>query len=151
MFIIILWTNNNPVLTSESPADSVDYPQNQTVASLLNPAGHCNSAPVLSDGRGWTSELRPEKHSWSRIHCNSSIWIKNKLCLIILMKVLSHPGNCKSRCCIVGNWSKTTRPFAFNTAPICLTICSELKHLENRNCKLKTVKYKNLKRTQNIE
>ena len=50
-------------LTSESPVDSLDSPQVQTAASLLNPAGHSRSAPALSDGRGWTSKLRPEKHS----------------------------------------------------------------------------------------
>ncbi len=50
-------------LTSESPVCSLDSPENHTAASLLNPAGRCYSGPTLSDGRGWTSELRPERHS----------------------------------------------------------------------------------------
>ena len=36
------------------------------------------SDPALSDGRGWTSELRPENHSWSLTNCSPTIWIKNK-------------------------------------------------------------------------
>ncbi len=50
-------------LTSESPVCSLDSPENHTAASLLNPAACCHSAAALSDGRGWTSELRPDKHS----------------------------------------------------------------------------------------
>ncbi len=49
--------------TSESPACSLDSPEYHTAASILNLAGCCYSAPALSDGWGWTSELRPEKNS----------------------------------------------------------------------------------------
>ncbi len=72
------WTDTNPLLTSESPVCSLDSSQDQREASLLNPAGCCYSAAALSDGRGWTSELRPEKHSWSLTNCSTSIWIKKK-------------------------------------------------------------------------
>ena len=65
-------------LTSESPVYSLDSPENHTAASLLNPSGCCYSGPDVSDGRGWTSELRPENHSWSLTNCISTIWIKNK-------------------------------------------------------------------------
>ncbi|KAI3377168.1 hypothetical protein L3Q82_008477 [Scortum barcoo] len=55
-------TESNPLLTSESAVYSVDSPENHTAASLLNPAGcSFHSAPALSDGRGWTSELRTEE------------------------------------------------------------------------------------------
>ena len=50
-------------LTSESPVDSLDSPVQHREASLLNPAARSDLAPALSDGRSWTSELRPEKHS----------------------------------------------------------------------------------------
>ena len=49
--------------TPVSPVYSLDSVENHTAASLLNPAACCDSGPALSDGRGWTSELRPEKHS----------------------------------------------------------------------------------------
>ena len=56
-------------LTSDSLAHSFDSPVQQTVASLLNPSGCCHSGPVISDGTGWTSELRPQLHSESlRVH-----------------------------------------------------------------------------------
>ena len=50
-------------LTSESPVYSLDSAENHTAPSLLNPAACFDSGSVLSDGRGWTSELRPEKNS----------------------------------------------------------------------------------------
>ena len=48
----------------------LDPPVEQTAASLLSLLDDCSSGPALSDGRGWISELRPEKHSlplWSDI------------------------------------------------------------------------------------
>ena len=65
-------------LTPVPPVYSLDSPENHTAASLLTPSGCCYSGPDVSDGRGWTSELRPENHSWSLTNCSSSIWIKNK-------------------------------------------------------------------------
>ena len=50
-------------LTSESPVDRLDSVENHTAPSLLSPAGSCHSDPVLSDERGLTSELKPEKNS----------------------------------------------------------------------------------------
>ncbi|CAN9509763.1 unnamed protein product [Ophioblennius macclurei] len=53
-------------LTSESPDCRVDSPENHTDAQLLNPAEGSHSGPDVSDvsgGRGWTSELRPQKNS----------------------------------------------------------------------------------------
>ena len=50
-------------LTSESPVYSLDSPENHSDPSLLNPAGCSHSGPGVSGGRGWTSELRPEKNS----------------------------------------------------------------------------------------
>ena len=67
-------------LTSESPVYSLDSSGNHTDASLLNPSARSHSDPALSDGRGCTSELSPEKHRWSLTNCSLSIWIKNKLC-----------------------------------------------------------------------
>ena len=63
--MLIQQYNSNRVseLTSESPVCSLDSVENHTAASLLNPAARCHPGPALSDGRGWTSELRPEKHS----------------------------------------------------------------------------------------
>lgn len=52
----------NIILTTESPVQSLDSPQDLTVASFLNHAGRCPSGPELLDGRGWISELRPESH-----------------------------------------------------------------------------------------
>jgi len=75
------WTDSAPLLTSESPVYSLDSPRDHGDPSGLNTAGPgCHSGPVLSDGRGWTSELRPEKNSWSLTNCSSSIWIKNQRC-----------------------------------------------------------------------
>jgi len=74
------WTDSAPLLTSESPVYSLDSPRDHGDPSGLNPAGCWVSGPVLSDGRGWTSELRPEKNSWSLTNCSSSIWIKNQRC-----------------------------------------------------------------------
>ena len=71
--------NKKWCLTSESPVCSVDSPENHTAASLLNPAACWNSGPDVSDGRGWTSELRAENHSWSLTNCSHQMWIKNKL------------------------------------------------------------------------
>lgn len=48
--------------TSESPGYSLDSPVQHTGAPLLNPA---ESGPALSDGKGWSSEPRPKKHSLS--------------------------------------------------------------------------------------
>ena len=56
-------SNRDSEPTSESPVYSLDSVENCKAASLLNPAACCSSGSVLSDGRGWTSELRPEKHS----------------------------------------------------------------------------------------
>ena len=71
-------TDSNSLLTPESPVYSLDSSEDQTAASHLNSAGCCYSDPDLSDGRGWTSELRSENHSWSLTNCSWSIWIKNK-------------------------------------------------------------------------
>lgn len=58
------WTDSKLLLTSQSAVCSLDSPQDQTTPSQLNPATtHFQSGPVLSDRRGWTSELRPEKNS----------------------------------------------------------------------------------------
>ena len=65
-------------LTSESPVYILDSPVQNTAASLLNPAACCHSGPDVLDGRGWTSELRPEKHSWSLTDGTTTIWIKYK-------------------------------------------------------------------------
>ena len=67
-------------LTSESSVDSLDSPVQQREASLLNPAARCESAAALSIWSGWTSELRPEKHSCSLTNRSSTIWIKKKWC-----------------------------------------------------------------------
>ena len=51
-------------LTSESPVDRLDSVENHTAPSLLSPAAcRCSSDSVLSDERGLTSELKPEKNS----------------------------------------------------------------------------------------
>ena len=50
------------VHTLECPVSSLD-PQ-PTAASLLSLLDDCSSGPVLSDGRGWISELRPEKYNF---------------------------------------------------------------------------------------
>ena len=72
-------TDSNSLLTSESPVYSLDSPEDQTAASRPSPSGHFLLDAEISDGmRGWTSELRPEKHSWSLTTCSTSIWIKNK-------------------------------------------------------------------------
>ena len=65
-------------LTSEPPVYSFGSVESHTAASLLNPAGCRCPGPALSDGRGWNSELRPEKHSWSLTFCRPTIWIKDK-------------------------------------------------------------------------
>jgi len=71
----------NSELTSESPVYSLDSAENHTDPSLLDPAGPgCSSGSVFSDGRVWTSELSPEKNSWSLTTCSSPIWIKNQKC-----------------------------------------------------------------------
>ena len=62
-----LWLQQ-PLHTWECPVCSEDPPVQQTAASLLSLLDDCSSGPALSDGRGWISELRPEKHSlplWS--------------------------------------------------------------------------------------
>ena len=59
---------NTHELTSVSPVCSVDSLVQLTTVSL-NPSGRFHSDPALSDGRGWTSELRPQPHSESlRVH-----------------------------------------------------------------------------------
>ena len=64
-------------LTSESPVDRLDSVENHTAPSLLSPAGCCFlSDPVLSDERALTSELKPEKNSWSLTDCSAPTWIK---------------------------------------------------------------------------
>ncbi len=62
-----------PLLTSESPVYHMDSPKDLTAASLLNPAACWGSGPALSDGRSWTSELRPEKYSLHLWSCSPSI------------------------------------------------------------------------------
>ena len=57
------WTDSNHLLTSESPVDRLDSAVDQAAPSLLSPAGCLDSDPVLSDERGLTSELKPEKNS----------------------------------------------------------------------------------------
>ncbi|KAK2859881.1 hypothetical protein Q5P01_004501, partial [Channa striata] len=60
---IHLWVEDEK-LTSDSPDDSFDPSVQNKSASPLNPEGPgCYSGPVLSDGRGWTSELKPQLHS----------------------------------------------------------------------------------------
>ena len=66
------------LLTPESPVHRLDSAVDQAAPSLLSPAGCFLSDPVLWDERGLTSELKPEKNSWSLTDCRSSTWIKNK-------------------------------------------------------------------------
>ncbi len=66
-------TQTSALLTSESSVCSVGSPQDQTALSRLSPSVCFLSAAALSDGRGWTSELRPENHSWSLSNCSASI------------------------------------------------------------------------------
>ena len=59
---------SRPLHTWECPVSSVDPSLQPTAASPLSLLDDCSSGPALSDGRGWSSELRPEKHSlplWS--------------------------------------------------------------------------------------
>ena len=58
-----LWMMSFPRHTWECPVSSVDPPVQQRAAQLQSLLGDCSSGPALSDGRGWSSELRPEKHS----------------------------------------------------------------------------------------
>ena len=51
------------VHTWECPVSSVDPQVQQSAASPLSLLDDCSSGPALSDGRGWSLELRPEKHS----------------------------------------------------------------------------------------
>ena len=57
------YIKNKHLLTWVSPVCSVDPPVQQRAASILFLLDDCSSGPVPSGGRGWTSELRPEKHS----------------------------------------------------------------------------------------
>ncbi len=66
-------TQTSTLLTSESSVCSVGSPQDQTALSHLSPSVCFLSAAALSDGRGWTSELRPENHSWSLSNRSTSI------------------------------------------------------------------------------
>ena len=58
-----LWMVSCPRHTWECPVSSVDPPVQQRAAQLQSLLGDCSSGPALSDERGWSSELRPEKHS----------------------------------------------------------------------------------------
>ena len=49
--------------TWQTPVCSGGPPVQHTAAGLLWLLDGCSSGLTLSDGRGWTSELRPEKHS----------------------------------------------------------------------------------------
>lgn len=54
--------------TWDCPVSSVDPPIRQKAALLPSLLGDCNSGPAPSNGRGWSLQLRPEKHSlplWS--------------------------------------------------------------------------------------
>ena len=62
-YLSIPESNQLSVHTWECPVSSVDPSVQQTEVSLLTFLDDCSSAPALSDGRGWSSELRPEKHS----------------------------------------------------------------------------------------
>ena len=57
------WVVSCPLHTWECPVSSVDPPVQQRAAQLQSLLGDCSSGPALSGGRGWSSELRPEKHS----------------------------------------------------------------------------------------
>ena len=50
-------------LTSVSPVYTVESPENHTAASVLNPAACFHPDAGVSDGKGWTSVLKSEKHS----------------------------------------------------------------------------------------
>lgn len=55
---------SNPIeMTLESPVYSLNSPEQHIAASMLNPSGGFHSDPALSDGKGWTSGLRPQFHS----------------------------------------------------------------------------------------
>lgn len=55
---------SNPIeITLESAVYSLNSPEQHIAASMLNPSGGFHSDPALSDGKGWTSELRPQFHS----------------------------------------------------------------------------------------
>ena len=68
-------TQNRSILASglrfytwDFPVSSVDSPIQQKAALLLSLLGDRSSGPALSNGRGWSLQLRPEKHSlplWS--------------------------------------------------------------------------------------
>lgn len=64
--------NKTYSLTSASPVYSLDTPEDHAIASLLNPPGCFQLHPALSAERGWTSELRPKKHSPSLT--NNAMW-----------------------------------------------------------------------------
>lgn len=64
--------------TWESPAYSLDSPVQNRGSSLRNPAACSHSGPDLSDGTGWTSELRPGNGSWPLTRSSSLIWIKSE-------------------------------------------------------------------------
>lgn len=63
-------------LTSESPVCSVDPSENHKAVWQLDPAACCCSAPALSDGLGWISELMPERRSSSQTNCSPLIWVE---------------------------------------------------------------------------
>ena len=57
------WVVSCPLHTWECPGSRVEYLAEQRAAQLLSLLGDCSWGPALSDGRGWSSELRPEKHN----------------------------------------------------------------------------------------
>ena len=70
----------------------------QRDASLLNPAGRYYSGPALSDGRGWISELRPEKYSLHLWSDSLTDWTQSKVCFSLKQKLLNHCGQTSDIC-----------------------------------------------------
>ena len=68
----------NSSITPQSPVCILDPSEDLAAASILNPEDCWGPGPALSDGRGWTSELRLKKNSWSLTNCSSTVWIKKR-------------------------------------------------------------------------
>lgn len=77
--IFISATTKMWCLTSVSPVYSRDAPETHTDVSLLHPAHCCYSAPDVSDGRGWTSALMLDMHSWSLTNRRDWNWRNLKI------------------------------------------------------------------------
>lgn len=120
------------ILTSVLSIYSLDSLGKDWAASYANPPGCFYSGPDVSGGRGWSSELQPDHHSWFLTNCIHAIWIKkktwrqipNSFTSVLIREILSNIIRHTHHCVVVKQGQSQDKLY-YSRGAVCLAASSK--------------------------